>query len=208
MGLSELLKSRATELTPNEVLEYGNAMHSSSAKLFSLIENLLQWARTQTGKIPFKPIVFDLNEVLTGNISIQDLAAKNKNITIEFETIEDFKVEADLEMVNAVLRNLLTNAVKFTPSGGAITISTFAKNNHVAISVTDTGSGMTQEEMNLLFRLDVHHTTKGTEDESGTGLGLIICKEFVEQNQGEITVSSQVGKGTTFSFTLPIRKTA
>ncbi len=207
LGLSELLKQRASELTPDDVLEYGNAIHASSAKLFTLLENLLQWARTQTGKIPFNPTVFDLTEILTSNISIQELTAKIKNITIKSDSKENFKVEADLDMVNTILRNLLTNAVKFTPSGGRITISTVSENDRVAISVTDTGAGMSQEEMNLLFRLDVHYTTKGTENESGTGLGLIICKEFVEQNNGEITVSSKVGQGTTFTFTLPIRKT-
>ena len=208
LGLSELLKERAKTLSPEDVYEYGHTIHSSSKKLYALLENLLQWARTQTGKIPFNPATFNLNEVLTNNISIQELTAKTKNIAIEFESIEDFRVEADIEMVNTIMRNLLSNAVKFTPSGGVISISTAAKNNHVAVSITDTGGGMSQEEMNLLFRLDVHYTTRGTGNETGTGLGLIICKEFVEKNKGEIVVSSQVGVGTTFTFTLPISKTA
>lgn len=206
LGFSELLKSRAKTLSPKEVYEYSDTIHGSSEKLYALLENLLQWARTQTGKIQFNPIDFNINETLSKNISIQELTAKNKNITIEVETIEDFKVKADLDMVNTILRNLLSNAVKFTPSGGSITVSTAAQNNHVAVSITDTGGGMTEEELSLLFRLDVHFTTKGTGNETGTGLGLIICKEFVERNLGEIAVSSQVGIGSTFTFTLPIKQ--
>lgn len=206
LGFTELLKSRATTLSPEEVYDYGNTIHSSSERLYALLENLLQWARTQTGKIPFNPTAFNLNEVLLQNIHIQELAANNKNITLEVDSIGEFSVEADIEMVNTIMRNLLSNAIKFTPSGGIISVSTVTINDFVAVSITDTGNGMTQEDLNLLFRLDVHFTTKGTGNETGTGLGLIICKEFIEQNKGEITVSSQVGKGTTFTFTLPICK--
>lgn len=206
LGFTELLKSRATALSPEEVYEYGSTIHSSSERLYALLENLLQWARTQTGRIPFNPTTFNLNEVILKNLHIQELAANNKNIAVEVESIEEFRVEADIEMVNTIMRNLLSNAIKFTPSGGSIIVSTAAKDNFAAVRITDTGSGMTPDDLSLLFRLDVHFTTKGTGNETGTGLGLIICKEFVEQNKGEIIVSSQVGKGTTFTFTLPISK--
>jgi len=206
LGFSELLEQNALALSKEEVVTYSQTINTASHKLFKLLENLLQWARTQTGKMDFKPTTFHLNEVITQNINIQELNASSKSIALEFETIESSKVIADWDMVNTVLRNLISNAIKFTPANGRISISTEKKDGFVEIGIADSGIGMTEEDRQKLFRIDVHYTTKGTNNEEGTGLGLIICREFVEKQGGKIWVESRKGEGTTFFFTLPLEK--
>ncbi len=206
LGFSELLEKNAETLSTEEVVTYSQTINGASQRLFKLLENLLQWARTQTGKIPFTPITFPLNDAIYQNINLQELNAEAKNISMEFETIESYEVVADVEMVNTVLRNLLSNAIKFTPTNGRISISAIKKEDLVEISISDSGIGMSEEDRQKLFRIDVHYTTKGTDQEEGSGLGLIICKEFVEKQGGEIWVNSIQGEGTTFYFTLPIKK--
>ncbi|HUX54329.1 MAG TPA: tetratricopeptide repeat-containing sensor histidine kinase, partial [Williamwhitmania sp.] len=206
MGFSELLKENAASLSTQEVVSYGQTINDASQRLYKLLENLLQWARTQTGKIPFTPTTFPINEAISQNINLQELNAASKSISLEVETIESFQVFADWEMVNTVLRNLISNAIKFTPPKGRVAISTVKKADKVEVSISDSGIGMSEEDRQKLFRIDVHYTTKGTNEEEGTGLGLIICKEFIEKQGGEIWVSSTQGVGTTFFFTLPINK--
>lgn len=206
MGFSELLKENAASLSTQEVVSYGQTINDASQRLYKLLENLLQWARTQTGKIPFTPTTFPINEAISQNINLQELNAASKSISLEVETIESYQVFADWEMVNTVLRNLISNAIKFTPPNGRVAISTVKKADQVEVSIADSGIGMSEEDRQKLFRIDVHYTTRGTNEEEGTGLGLIICKEFIEKQGGEIWVSSTQGEGTTFFFTLPIIK--
>ncbi|MBN1182455.1 MAG: tetratricopeptide repeat-containing sensor histidine kinase [Bacteroidales bacterium] len=202
LGITELLTKDFDSHPVEAIREYNNLIHDSSKQLFELLQNLLQWARSQTGRIEYKPEVMSLNELLKENINLLKLSAQNKNIKINY-SLEQEKVYADKEMLNTVIRNLISNAIKFTHSGGNVEVSSMTIDSHVEVSVKDSGVGMTKDEIRMLFRLDVHHTTMGTFNETGTGLGLILCKEFIERNKGKIWVESEPGKGSCFIFTLP-----
>ena len=168
----------------------------------SLMENLLQWAKTQMKNARVEPEVLDIQTMIREVFQLLELQASNKKIYLE--THVDFPVYcyADREMVNLVLRNLLSNAIKFTPENGKVTVDAADRVSFVEVFVQDTGVGMTQENMHQLFG-DIYFTTRGTNSETGTGLGLKLCKEFLEKNGGRISVESKPGMGSTFSFTLP-----
>src|SRR5690606_15447961 len=169
-------------------------LDKSLKNLFSLLENLLEWARSQTGNIDFKRERFDVATLLAENRNLLQAQADNKGISIDVRVAtEPITVDAHRHSVNTVIRNLVSNAIKFTPNGGAIIIDATSKGNEVIVSVKDNGVGMTEEVLRKLFRLDAKHSTKGTADEEGTGLGLILCKEFIEKNGGRIWVDSQPG---------------
>jgi len=174
--------------------------------LISLLDDLLTWARMQNGSMPFKPEDISVNELseitkylLAGN-------ASKKNITVEIDIMEQIFAFADLNMVNTIVRNLLSNAIKFTGNEGHIRISAEEVNGEILIAVSDNGMGIKKEDLGKLFRIDSHHTTIGTGQEKGTGLGLALCKDFAEKNGGRIWVESEDEKGTTFFFTLPKSK--
>jgi signal transduction histidine kinase len=168
-----------------------------------LLENLLEWSRSQTGNIEFKAEEFDLATVLKENEDLLKTQAQNKKLSLVNNNGVEVKVNAHKHSVNTVIRNLLSNAIKFTPEGGTITLSTQKSENEIKVSVSDTGVGMSEKVIQKLFRIDAKHSTIGTADEKGTGLGLILCKEFIEKNGGQIGVESEVGKGSVFYFTLP-----
>ena len=177
------------------------------------MENLLEWSRSQTGTLKWRPDYIDLKNAIHGNLVLLRSNAENKNIQLSatyFSGIDGEKkpeiVYVDRNMVSTVIRNLLSNALKFTGSGGKVSISTHNKGDFIEIAVSDTGVGIKEEDREKLFRLDVHHTTLGTNEEKGTGLGLLLCKEFVEKNRGSISVESEIGKGSTFRFILPKKK--
>lgn len=176
------------------------------------MQNLLEWSRAQTNRIDWKPKPISLREIVGNTITLLNGQAERKNITLETSIGYKTTVFSDEKMLQTVIRNLLSNAIKFTDEGGSIQItareidadSTTKQNNPlVEISVIDNGIGISEEDISKLFRIDVHHTTIGTSKEKGTGLGLVLCKEFVEKNGGNIKVSSRIGEGSIFSFTLP-----
>jgi signal transduction histidine kinase/uncharacterized protein HemY len=207
-SFSGLLINHADSLSKEEIQMLAKDLDKSLKNLFSLLENLLEWSRSQTGSIEFKPEVFDVNALLKLNRELLNTQALNKKISIFQETESESLVEAHKHSINTVIRNLVSNAIKFTPPGGKISLAISGKEGKVMISIRDTGVGMPPPVIEKLFRIDTKHSTKGTADEKGTGLGLILCKEFVEKNGGEIWVESTVGKGSTFSFTLPATKIA
>ncbi len=180
---------------------------TASKQIFNLFENLLSWAKSQLGKIEFEPERVDFYDVLSEVCPLMQSQADNKKITILFDNDKHAEVYADKAMLETILRNLISNAIKFTPGDGTVEIKGERKNGSFVISVNDTGIGMKQEDIDKLFRIDVHYTAVGTEKEKGTGLGLILSKEFVEKNNGSIWVESQLGKGSTFTFTLPCSET-
>lgn len=186
-----------------EIDEKHHFIRKTAKQLSYLLESLLQWARTQTGKIEYKPKNIDLNLVLLENINLLSSSAFKKNINIISEVRESTYVFVDENMVKTIFRNLISNAIKFTPANGYVTITSKDRNDFVEISVIDTGIGISEENLPKLFRIDVHHTTIGTSNEKGTGLGLILCKEFVEKNGGNIKVESTIEEGSRFTFTLP-----
>ncbi len=203
-SFSGLLINHLDSLSKEEIQMLAKDLDKSLKNLFVLLENLLEWSRSQTGNIEFKPVAFDLGAVLQQNKELLNTQAQNKKITILSEANGEVVVHAHQQSVNTVVRNLISNAIKFTPEGGVIALALQQNNNEVLVSISDTGVGMSAEVMDKLFRIDTKHSTQGTANEKGTGLGLILCKEFIEKNGGRIWVKSEVGKGSVFSFTLPI----
>ncbi len=202
MGFSEHIRRNYKEMNPDELLDVAEIMYTASRNLYALLENLLTWSRLQTGRMPHEPETFDLSDLTGQIISLQQANALQKGISVITEG-EKTKVYADRNMIHLVLRNLLSNAIKFTPSGGYIRISSLISGKMVEVSVTDNGLGMSDDEQQQLFRVDGYFTTRGTGNEEGTGLGLLLCKECVEKNGGIIKVESKKGEGSTFAFTVP-----
>jgi len=187
----------------NEKKEVFVLINESAQQLHTLLTNLLDWSRSQTGKITYRPEVFDLYELADKNKKLLHLNANAKHITLANRVMPQTFVYADREMINTVLRNLISNAIKFTPENGLIVIQAIIRDTDVLVSVEDNGVGISEENQKNLFRIDKSFTTRGTNMEPGTGLGLILCRELVEKNKGEIWVESELGKGSRFYFTLP-----
>ncbi|MDQ1266588.1 MAG: Histidine kinase protein [Bacteroidota bacterium] len=204
----EVLINHYNKLSKEQLQDYVGNVHKTSKNLVSFIEHLLQWARTQTDKIEFKPEHYDISSIADENIDILSEAAYRKKITCINEIPSDTFVSIDRNMISSVFRNLISNSIKFTNNGGKIKISCRHElsSNELIASIEDSGIGMTKEVMENLFRLDVTYTNSGTDNEEGSGLGLILCKEFVEKHVGRIWVESEPGKGSRFSFSLQIHK--
>jgi two-component system, sensor histidine kinase and response regulator len=203
IGLSKLLLNNYDSFGDVKRKDFVQMIHRSSEQGFKLLENLLDWSRMQTGKMEWQPLEIDLNIYAFENISLLNAAAENKNIRLSSLIARDTMVYADANMIRMVIRNLLSNAIKFTPEGGEVKIASRSSEGYEEVTVSDTGIGMSEEDIGKLFRIDVHHSSPGTADEQGTGLGLILCKEFVEKNGGKIWVKSEVGKGSEFNFSVP-----
>lgn len=204
MGFLELLMEENLSYTLEQRKHFVKMLYESARQSFALLDNLLVWSRTQTGRIPFNPLEFGIDELIENAVRFFKLAASVKQIELRiFKNGNPSMVKADYEMANTALRNLISNAIKFTPTGGEVAITAyFTANEHIKIAVKDTGTGMSKELLDSLFTSDEISSTPGTENEKGTGLGLIICKEFVERNGGNIWAESIEGKGSTFFFTL------
>lgn len=200
VGFTELLLSNHKNYSEEEKLKMYQTIHNSSEKTYKLLDNLLSWARTQTNNIPIKPVKFDMKAVLDENISISNHKIKEIEIKKDYGSM---MVYADIDMVHTVIRNLISNAIKYTPRAGSITVQGLKDENQVKVSVIDTGVGIPATRLPNLFKIDKAFSTKGTEKESGTGLGLILCAEFVAKNNGEIWVESEEGKGSKFTVTFP-----
>lgn len=204
MGFTALLEENYDEWTDEMKREIVNLTHVSSKNLYQLLENLLQWSRSQRGTIEFKPEKIELKGMIKEVTGLMNGTAEAKNIDFEVQLAENaVAVQADKQMVNTILRNLIGNGVKFTNNGGKVQIITEAINEFVKIHIVDNGVGMTSQIKDNLFRIDVNFTMPGTNNEIGTGLGLILVKEFVEKHGGTIDVDSEPGKGSAFHFTLP-----
>jgi signal transduction histidine kinase len=207
--VTKLLAESYNEFSEEDKLEFLKLMKESSADIYSLLENLLEWSRSQRSKISFNPENFNLNMLVVEILKLMKPSADKKMIELVNHIPVSSDINADQNMLNTIIRNLLSNAVKFTPAGGKIEVGTANSSDYFkssdefkAIYVKDTGLGMTKETINKLFRIDESVTGVGTDGEKGTGLGLILCKEFVEKHGGRIWVESEVGKGSTFYFTL------
>jgi two-component system, sensor histidine kinase and response regulator len=181
-------------------------LNKSASNLRDLLNNILTWARAQTGSIDFSPSRQHLSPIARWALSLLSMNAAQKNITIQMNIGDEVLAYVDQNMASTVFRNLLSNAIKFTPEGGTIVISAEERGDLLAVSISDTGMGITSSDLGKLFRIDVSHSTIGTGNEKGTGLGLILCREFVQKHGGEIVAHSEVRKGSTFTFTLPMRE--
>lgn len=180
-------------------------LESASNKIKDLLENLLTWARSQRGDMQYKPQVISIFELTKTNVQLFQPSANNKKIILVNNVPIDLKVYADSQMITTVLRNLIGNAIKYTNENGKVIISAQTNSQQVEIIVEDSGVGMNSNISENLFRIDVKHfSTEGTKGEKGTGLGLILCKEFIDRHQGRIWAESQIDKGSKFHFTIPI----
>ena len=203
IGFSELIAANSREFSKEELHKYSGIINESAKNIYQLIENLLNWSRTQTGNIDFSPTNIRMDEVVEEIIRILKYNADNKTISLDVDVPENLELFADKNLLSTILRNLLDNAVKFTPEGGTVKLSAKADNGRTMFSVFDSGIGMNREQIDKLFMLGEYITTPGTTEEPGTGLGLILCKEFIEMHHGEISVESEQDKGSTFTFSIP-----
>ena len=202
LGFADLAYNDFDDITDNEKKSYLNVIRQSGQHIYTLLDNLLSWSRAQSGRIDFFPEPVSLTESIENAVELVRGSADNKQISLFSDFSKDVIVKADKNMLSTILRNLLTNAIKFTPNGGSVTVSSRINHKKVTVSVTDTGIGMTPEDMDKLFKLDGGLKTPGTANETGTGLGLILCQEFMSLHKSKIIAESTPGKGSTFSFTL------
>ena len=204
LGLSEILKEDVTKLKREEIEQMAVSINRSAQNTYKLLEDILVWIRTQQGKILFKPQNLNFSEICSNVVGILGPIAGSKRIKINCFAVKDTSVFADANMVKTIMRNLVSNAIKFTNKGGIISINVEENSESVMVSVSDNGVGIKPEDLTKLFDISKVLSTSGTEEETGTGLGLLICKEFVEKHKGKIWVESVPGVGSDFKFTLPL----
>lgn len=202
-GFSSMILRRGKNLAPQKIQEYTQAIHEAADAGYKLLENLLYWARSQTGKIEQRPKCLNLIELAEEAVDLLRTNSQRKNITIKIDIADATIIFADENMIKTILRNLISNAIKFTPKGGNINVWSEEQENATHIHVKDDGIGISPENLKKLFRIDINFTQKGTDQERGTGLGLILCQDFVQRHGGEIWVTSREGAGSQFSFSLP-----
>lgn len=204
IGLTDIVLGNLDSPDIPKIRKSVGDIRDASRHAFDLLQNLLIWGRSQTGNLDFKPVAFDLAERIQENIDLVAGQATRKNITLRSDITDLIVVQGDVQMINTIFRNLLTNAIKFTAREGEVVVSACISDSICRVSVKDTGTGIAPEIMNKLFHIESKYTRKGTEQERGTGLGLILCKEFVEKHGGNITVITEPKKGSCFTVTLPL----
>jgi two-component system, sensor histidine kinase and response regulator len=203
IGFSDILAENINKLTAQEIEDLARDLNKSARITYNLLEDILTWAKAQQGKTPFNPQLFDFNTACRESIESLRQLASSKGIEIKCFVKNRTSVMADINMFKAIMRNLVSNAIKFTNTGGTICINAEKDPSGIVFSVSENGIGMKSDQLENLFSITEVITTKGTADEPGTGLGLLICKEFVEKHGGKIWAESEFGKGSKFSFTIP-----
>jgi len=203
LRFSELLVDQIRENELSGIEKYANIILQSSQRSVDLLTNLMDWSLSQTGRLEFNPEYFELVDHV--NQLTQSLASfyQQKNISIVNQMPRHLVVFADKVLIGSVMRNLISNAIKFTKPGGNIILSAQTKPAEIIICVADTGVGIPKDAIDKLFRIDKNYATHGTQNEKGSGLGLIVCKEFIEKHNGKIWVISEKGKGSEFYFSIP-----
>jgi len=202
IGLSELIKDDAKVLDIATIEQYAGIIHTTSKNTFRLLENLLDWARIQQSQMPFHPVSLVLKTIANEVIELMIEKANSKMIAIINYIPENIIVSADKNMLETILRNLMSNALKFTSQNGKIELKAIEKKNEIEISIADNGIGIDENDIDKIFKVGASYTKRGTQNEKGTGLGLLLCKEFVEKHNGRIWVESQVDLGSVFRFTV------
>ncbi len=204
LGFSELLLNNIDKIDHEKIVKYVTTIHSTGKNTYKLLENLLEWSRSQTGSIEFNPENLVIEKLISDVIDLSENSSKSKNITISCEISDSIIAFADHNMVLTVLRNLVSNAIKFTNRNGIIQLKAIRQNNKVQITVSDSGIGIDDKRKKNLFGINEKEITSGTENEQGTGLGLVLCQEFITKHKEKIWIESQVGRGSDFIFTLPL----
>jgi signal transduction histidine kinase len=205
LGATQLLAEEIKTMTQEEIKEITVSMKESATNIYGLLENLLEWSRLKQGRMDFNPEKINVKQKTTACFEVLSESARKKEIKISYSLPDDLEIYADSHMFETIIRNLVSNAIKFTPKCGEINVSaTAAPDNNVEIKICDTGIGMDKKLISKLFLLNEKTNRKGTEGEPSTGLGLLLCKEFIEKHNGKIWVESEEGKGSTFSFIIPV----
>lgn len=207
LGACDMIAGDIKNFSYDELHFCVKSIQDSAKSTYELLENLLEWSRTQTGKFNFDPENILLEKIIVDEFSAAQKYAKSKKIKMNYEIKSDIRIFADTQMLKFVIRNLLMNAIKFTNRNGIIKISASQQKENVIVSVEDNGIGIDEDKMEKLFDISEKISTPGTEKERGTGLGLLLCKEFIEMNHGTIWVESEVDKGSKFYFTVPVEST-
>lgn len=206
LGFSKLLIEDIKNFDSAESKAFLEIINSSAKSTLVLLDNLLSWSKAQTGQMIFNPEKIKLAPIVSELLEMSNSIVKLKNISLNYNQADDeIEVYADLNMLKAILRNLVSNAVKYTDLNGKIEISTALNPNHIEIVVSDNGIGMSEKTRSGLFNIETNTSTLGTQNEKGSGLGLVLCKEFVEKHGGQIWVESELRKGSAFSFSLPFK---
>lgn len=206
LNFSELLVENVQDYDRSELKSMLTKMMESTKSTYNLLEDILTWTKAQSGKIPYNPKKVLFAEICENTIGVLKQNATAKSLTISYQFTDSLTVFADIDMLRTILRNLISNAIKFTNTGGEISIKAEASPENVTISVSDNGIGIAPKDMKKLFKMTEVISTSGTANEKGTGLGLLLCQEFVEKHGGKIWVESEEGKGSIFNFTLPNAK--
>jgi signal transduction histidine kinase len=201
---TDLLTDHLESMSKEEIMTMSADLGQSVKNVSNLLENLLEWSRSQTGTIDFTPEKFDLTMVLEENRVLFNEIAGAKRLRIVNNATQPLMVNVHKNSISTVVRNLLSNALKFTAENGEITLEWRKNEDHVIVSVADTGVGISPDRIDLLFRVDTRYSTPGTQHEKGTGLGLVLCKEFIEKNGGKIWIASTPGVGSEFMFSIPL----
>lgn len=203
LGFSEMLIEEGENLSREKVFEYSTLVHQAGKRAFNLLEDLLDWSRLQMGRVEFEPEPMDVSQAIESSVFLFEPIAAAKSIELTADHELKLIVLADRQMVDTILRNLVNNAIKFTGEKGTVSLSASPAGEDIEITVTDNGVGIPPENLERLFLLEEKTSTRGTDGEIGTGLGLHLCKEMVEKNGGKISVESVAGEGSCFRFTLP-----
>lgn len=200
---TRLLHKNFDIMDEEEKVTFLTEINKSADNIYELLENLLEWSRSQRGHVQFNPVKADISFICQNTIELFERNAAKKNIELTMEASPGINAYFDVEMITTIIRNLVANAIKFTPREGRVLIMIHKQDTEVEVMVIDNGVGISEEDQKKLFRLDIKHSTIGTDNEKGTGLGLILCNEFIEKHESSITLKSRLGKGSVFSFLLP-----
>ena len=203
LNLTDVLSTNFDIFSESENKDFITVINQASKQLYNLLENLLQWSRSQTGSINYEPKYISIKKMINETIDALMINIENKQLKINIKVDDKTIAYVDENMITTVIRNLISNAIKFSPPKESINVRCTQQDEFIVLSVTDNGVGIKKEDQNKLFRIDKHITTPGTANEQGSGLGLILCNEFVEKNGGKIWVESEINKGSSFIFTIP-----
>ena len=203
LGFLEILKQSLNTSSINEIEEYVDIVYDSTNTTLKLLDELLLWVISQNKEKNFNPVKINLYELLAEEIDSMIILARQKQISMNQSIAPNLNVAADLQMIKTILRNLIGNAIKYSNNNGVIAISAVRNKQFVEVAVKDNGIGVSSDAQRSLFKIEAFHSTAGTNNEKGTGLGLLLCKEFVEIHGGNIWIESEPGNGSRFAFTLP-----
>ncbi|NPA35485.1 MAG: HAMP domain-containing histidine kinase [Chlorobi bacterium] len=207
LGLTEILILNKEKVNNPEIIRLVDGIHESAEQAYKLVLNLLEWSKMHSNRMEYTPVKLNLKKVIKNNIDLAKLQAKNKGVKIQFEdTTGTCIVRADENMVNTIIRNMLSNAIKYTRGGGNVTIKCECNGENCRVDISDTGIGIPERVLKQILDTENKISTKGTSGEIGTGLGLVLCKEFARINKGKITAVSEINKGSTFTLILPSYK--